>query len=106
MVAVQILICSLLVIFTHGQSIEGEENGSEKCNGLIILISSAGDVEEFKEDHKNINFKASKAVLKGCECYRLYERKKNRGRSYYVNKIGKHSIPLRKVGSLAKVSCS
>ena len=45
-------------------------------------------------------------VLEGCGCYRLHEKTKRRGKSYYVNKIGEHSIPLRKIGSLVKIPCS
>eukprot|EP00092_Neocalanus_flemingeri_P054919 GFUD01064763.1.p1 GENE.GFUD01064763.1~~GFUD01064763.1.p1 ORF type:complete len:109 (+),score=29.38 GFUD01064763.1:109-435(+) len=107
MVVLQILIWTLLVISAHGESIKGEENDSgEECKGMIKLISSAGHVKEYKEDQEHMHVKASKVVLKGCECYRLYERKENRGRSYFVNKIGEHNIPLKKVGSLAKVPCS
>ena len=97
---------TFFAISAYGQAIKGKEYDIGECKGLIQLISSAGDVEEFKENQLDIDVKATKAILKGCGCYRLYQRKDKRGRSYYVNKIGEHSIPLRKIGSLAKVPCS
>eukprot|EP00092_Neocalanus_flemingeri_P031759 GFUD01034499.1.p1 GENE.GFUD01034499.1~~GFUD01034499.1.p1 ORF type:complete len:167 (+),score=26.65 GFUD01034499.1:140-640(+) len=106
MFSVRILICSLLIVSAYGQAIVGQENGKGDCKGLLKLISTAGDVEEYTEDQRDLNVKPAKAILEGCACYRLFERKNKRGRSYYVNKIGEHSIPLKKVGSLAIVPCS
>ena len=51
--------------------------------------------------------KVDKAVLVGCgDCFRLFEKKNGRGRSYFVNRSGEHTIPHRKVRSIHKVPCS
>ena len=48
-----------------------------------------------------------KAVLEGCgDCFRLFEKKNGRGRSYFVNRRGDHTITLGKVRSIRKVACS
>ena len=88
----------------HGKSIVGPRNEDE-CRGLIRLRSSCGFVQEYSGDQRHLNFNAAKAFLEGCGCYRLYERRKHRGKSYTVDKIGDHTIFLRRVRSLEKIKC-
>ena len=88
----------------HGKSIVGPRNEDE-CRGLIRLRSSCGFVQEYSGDQRHLNFNAAKAFLEGCGCYRLYERRRHRGKSYTVDKIGDHTIRLRRVRSLEKIKC-
>ena len=92
--------------FADGKSLEGPEGEFGECKGLVRLISPQGMIQEYSEDKKQIKFKAAEAVLVGCGCFRLFEKKNMRGRSFYVNKFSEHSVPLHRVRSLTKVDCS
>ena len=97
----------MLIMFCYqinGKSIVGAKNEDE-CKGLIRLRSSCGFVQEYRKDQRHLNFNAAKAFLEGCGCYRLYERRRHRGKSYTVDKIGEHTILLRRVRSLTKIMC-
>ena len=78
---------------------------SAECKGLVSLISSCGFVQEFKDTEGHLNFNAAKVVLEGCGCFRLFERRGHRGKSYLVNQNGKQNVPLRRVRSMAKIKC-
>ena len=111
MVALQYLIITIGCLFacglnTNGKSLKITENNLADCQGLVRLISPDGVTQEFRESKKQIKSKATKAVLEGCGCFRLFERKHQRGRSFYVNKIGEQEVPLARVRSLARVNCS
>ena len=101
-----IFTLTLCYILVHGKTIEGADNKLGQCKGLIRLISPCGLSLEYRKDRAHINFKAAKAVLEGCGCYRLHERKNYRGKTYHVNTIGEHKVPLKRVRSIAKVPCS
>ena len=100
------LISVLLAVSVSGQAIVGKANEEPDCEGSIELIAADGKVMEVTEDQEDISMKAVTAVSRGCGCYRLYEKPERRGRSYLMDKIGEHGIPLRMVGSLATVPCS
>merc|ERR1711936_1514504 len=87
-----------------GYFIDAEDTDKGECKGSLTLLNSAGDIIEIKED--TAITKVEKATVEGCGCYRLYERKNKRGRSYYINKNGEHILPLRTVGSIALAPCS
>ena len=92
--------------FVDGKSLDGPPGEFGECKGLVRLISPQGMIQEYSEDKKQIKFKAAQAVLVGCGCFRLFEKKHMLGRSFYVNKFGEHSVPLHRVRSLARVDCS
>ena len=100
------LISVLLAVSVSGQAIVGKANEEPDCEGSIELIAADGKVMEVTEDQEDISMKAVTAVSRGCGCYRLYEKTERRGRSYLMDNIGEHSIPLRMVGSLTTVPCS
>ena len=105
MAAMKMLTIALLGNNVAGKSLEGVESEFGECRGLVRLVSPCGLPLEYKETKAHINFKAATAVLEGCGCFRLFERKNSKGRSLFINMIGEHSVPLKRVRSIAKVSC-
>ena len=101
-----ILTSILLAVSVSGQAIVGKGNEEPDCEGSVELIAADGKVMEVTEDKEDISMKAVTAVSRGCGCYRLYENTERRGKSYLMDNIGEHSIPLRMVGSLVTVPCS
>ena len=99
-----IVMLTMFCYQIRGKSIVGAKLEDE-CKGLIRLRSSCGFVQEYREDQRHLNFNAAKAFLEGCGCYRLYERRRHQGKSYTVDKIGEHTILLRRVRSLEKIKC-
>ena len=84
---------NIFSIYAYGKSLEGSENDMGECKGLARLISSCGFVQEYKENQEHSNVKAAKLVLEGCECYRLFESKNNRGK-YQVSQFFSQKIWL------------
>ena len=105
-----ILTCFLIFMFTlpstPGQLIFGQERRTGFCSGSIKMVSPSREVAVFRDVEGNINMKASIVSVEGCGCYRLFEKKNYRGRSYHADRMGEHRIHLRKVKSLLKVPCS
>ena len=99
-------IVAMFCISVTCKTIEGPERRVGQCKGTIRLISPCGLIQDYRKDVAHINFKAAKAVLEGCGCYRLHERKNYRGRTFTVDTQGEHKVLLRRVRSVAKVSCS
>ena len=92
---------------TSGQVISGVNRRTNHCNGSSIKLYSASVlVAVFREVQRNINIKVSSALVEGCGCFRLNEKKNHRGRSYLANRLGKHKINLRGVKSVLKIPCS
>jgi hypothetical protein len=104
MLLFQNLVWTILFIPIFGSFVNGKGKSGE-CKGLVRLISSCGFVQEFKDTEKHLNFNANKLVLEGCGCFRLFERRGHRGKSYLVNQNGKQKVPLRRVRSMAKIKC-
>ena len=98
----------LFLSFSSADVVSTSSISSGECVGSITLhrgeqaVRFTEGVEELQE-----SMKVDKAVLVGCgDCFRLFEKKNGRGKSYFVNRSGEHNIPLRKVRSLHKVACS
>eukprot|EP00092_Neocalanus_flemingeri_P051808 GFUD01060374.1.p1 GENE.GFUD01060374.1~~GFUD01060374.1.p1 ORF type:complete len:110 (-),score=18.18 GFUD01060374.1:275-604(-) len=100
-----LLIFVLFISSGTGQMIVGADMTTEFCNGSIKLYSAFGEVAVFTEVQSKMMIKAHTALVEGCGCYRLYERKNYRGRSYHANRREEHHIGLRRVKSLALVPC-
>ena len=97
-----LLVCAVCV---PGRFISGGPLHYNKCVGSISLVTVHGDVYKFNESQEKVNIKATKAVLEGCGCYRLFERRKYKGRSYQVTRGGEQDIYIKKVRSVARTRC-
>ena len=99
-------IFATLCLLVEGKSVEGQKRYLTECEGSLRLVSPCGVSHKFQDNTPHIRFNAAQAVLEGCGCYRLYERKNYRGRSVAVTEGGTHVITLRKVRSISRISCS
>ena len=97
-----VFISQLRADFTASSVSKGE------CDGSISLHH--GDEKSIFSDGVEVleeSLTVRKAVLEGCGgCFRLFQKKNGRGRSYFVNRMGEHTISLGKVRSIHKVACS
>eukprot|EP00090_Calanus_glacialis_P018359 TRINITY_DN28483_c0_g1_i1.p1 TRINITY_DN28483_c0_g1~~TRINITY_DN28483_c0_g1_i1.p1 ORF type:complete len:152 (-),score=54.11 TRINITY_DN28483_c0_g1_i1:65-520(-) len=98
----------LFLSFSSADVVSTSSLSSGECAGSITLhqgeqaVRFTEGVEEMEE-----SMMVDRAVMVGCgDCFRLFEKKNGRGRSYFVNRSGEHTIPLRKVRSIHKVPCS
>ena len=103
------LVVTILSPASYGELIgDGGVRGEGKCASSVTLykgeemIKITEEVRELEE-----SMKVDRAVMVGCGgCFRLYEKKNGRGKSYFVNKNGEHSsLNIRKVRSVHRVSC-
>ena len=106
MLSVHVNIFAILCLMVEGKTLEGQGRDLAECEGSLSLVSPCGVTLKYQENTPHIRFNAAKAVLEGCGCYRLYERKNYRGKSFAVTERGSHVVTLRKVRSISKVSCS
>ena len=98
----------LFLSFSYADVVSTSSLSSGECAGSITLhqgeqaVRFTEGVEEMEE-----SMMVDRAVMVGCgDCFRLFDKKNGRGKSYFVNRSGEHNIPLRKVRSLHKVACS
>ena len=96
---------SVLFISVAGQAISGRGNAVAACQGALKLLTAAGEEVEVSDDMEDIEMKVVKAVTEGCGCYRFYEKPNKRGNSFFLETIGTHTIPLRRVSSLSFELC-
>ena len=99
-------IFAIFCLMVEGKTLEGQSRDLADCEGSLSLVSPCGVAHNYQENTSHIRFNAAKAVLEGCGCYRLHERKNYRGKSFTVAARGRHVVTLRKVRSISKISCS
>ena len=107
------MYCALLLglvflSFSTADIVTTSDVTTGECVGSITLhtgektLKFTEGVEELEE-----SVTVEKAVLEGCgDCFRLFKKKNGRGKSYFVNRRGEHTITMGKVRSIRKVSCS
>ena len=105
MLSLYFIIFAPVCLMVEGKSLEGRGRNSE-CEGSLRLVSPCGLAHKYKGNTPHIGFNAAMAVLKGCGCYRLHERRNYRGKSFTVTKHGRHVVTLKKVRSISKITCS
>ena len=103
-----ILLCISFLSLSRADFVATSDVTTGECVGSITLhtgehtIKFTDGVEELEE-----SMTVEKAVLEGCgDCFRLFKKKNGRGKSYFVNRRGEHTITMGKVRSIRKVSCS
>ena len=106
MIPIQFYIFATFCLLAEGESLVGQKRFLRKCEGSLRLVSPCGQSHKYLEKTPHIRFKAAMAVLEGCGCYRLHERKNYRGKSFTLTKHGRHAVTLKKVRSISKISCS
>ena len=110
MVTTDMLLCLCMSLLSSSLAdvVSTSSLSSGECAGSITLHHGDQEVkitEGVEELEKSLV--VEKAVLVGCgDCFRLFEKKNGRGRSYFVNRSGEHTVPLRKVRSVRKIPCS
>ena len=104
-VLILLLSVSVLSISVAGQAIAGRGNAVATCQGSLMLVTAAGEEVEVSDDMEDMDMQVVKAVTEGCGCYRFYEKPNKRGKSFFLETIGSHTIPLRKVSSLSYELC-
>ena len=103
------LVVTILSPSSYGEVVgDGGVRGEGECANSVTLYQGEEMIritEEVRELEESM--KVDRAVMVGCGgCYRLYEKKNGRGKSYFVNKNGEHSsLTIRKVRSVLRVSC-
>ena len=100
-----LILCLAQLSQMRASVIEGSDRLLSQCEGQIKLFTDSGEVRVFREAERKTNLAVNTAVLEGCGCFRLFEKKNFRGRSYQVKNMGEHKIGLRRVRSLFKTTC-
>ena len=73
---------------------------AEDCEGVLTLLTHAGDTLEVREAMEELDMEAVAAEAAGCGCYQIYQGQKKEGKSFIVASTGNHPIPLGHVGSV------
>merc|ERR1711892_1640840 len=102
---------SILIIFTsslslcYGNVFDVKENEGE-CKGSVTLYEGSTETGVTKDE--NVKVSVDKIKMEGCRCFRLHDKKKGRGRSFFLGKQGEYTgeeMGLRKVRSVRRVDC-
>ena len=80
-------------------------SNDRKCVGSIGLYKDSALVGTYSDTEEAVWEEPNRAVLHGCGCFVLYHKKKGEGDQFYVNRVGEHHIPLKKVRSMYRVEC-
>ena len=99
------VILPLCTVHINGMVIGGAGIESSECRGKLTLIAPCGMRIKYFKSEDQIDFNAAKVDIEGCSCFRLYTHQHYRGKSFLVRKGGMKKVPLRRVGSLARVDC-
>ena len=99
-----IFISLLFTPLTLGLVITGPSH-PPLCRGSIKLLTQAGQVAVVREVERSVKIVVTRAVVEGCGCYQLFERRNYRGRTYHARRTGEHQVGLRKVKSVRKIPC-
>merc|ERR1719233_2656141 len=78
-----------------------EEKLDKECHGSVRL-SEDKVVTEDTDIKPSMN--VTKVLVEGCGCFKLYSRKRGKGRSLFLSKAGEWDVNM-KVASVKKVSC-
>ena len=105
MVPTKVLLLILFAAYSAGFSVVGYLRKLGHCEGRLELISRKNLKVVYTKTSTKMLFKPTKAILTGCQCFRLFERRNGKGRSFLLDTLGETSVPLRRVRSLYKVSC-
>ena len=74
------------------------------CKGSLVLGVPTGVIVLQGYETRSVPG-VNWAVLQGCGCYRLFNRKNFRGRSYLADKEGLHTVDFNRIKSVQKVTC-
>ena len=99
------LIIVLLLPAHKGNLIDVETKEGE-CKGSVTLYEGSEETVVTKDE--NMRLTVDKMKVEGCGCWRLYNKKGGRGRSYFLTRRGEQmgeDIGWRKVRSVRKVEC-
>ena len=99
------VILTLCTVHISGMVIGGAGIESSDCRGELTLIAPCGVRIKYFKNENQIDFNVEKVDIEGCSCFRLYKNQHYRGKSFLVRKGGMKKVPLRRVGSLARVDC-
>ena len=99
------VILTLCTVHISGMVIGGAGIESSECRGELTLIAPCGMRIKYFKSEEEIDFNVKKVEIEGCSCFRLYKHPHYRGKSFLVRKGGMKKVPLRRVGSLARVDC-
>ena len=101
---------SVLLLSLSTADVLATSSHSDKCVDPGYIILYQGDQElKITEDVEDleVDMIVDKVKLVRCEdCFRLYEKKNEGGRDHFVTRGGEQTIPLGKVRSVYKESCS
>jgi hypothetical protein len=103
-------LCTAFLFFSSAKEVSTSSNLSGECVGSITLHQEGNQESvSFTEDNEELQWilKVSSADLESCGesvCFRLYQKKNGKGRSYFVETSGPIQ-PAHWVQSIRKKNC-